>query len=48
MIIGCPAPSRPCTLLRYEPWNIDPASVVSFAALAAGRGEAALSGEGGT
>ena len=27
--------------------NIDPASVVSFAALAFGRGEPALSGEGG-
>ena len=35
------------TLLRYEQWNIDPASVVSFAALAFGRGEAALPGEGG-
>lgn len=34
------------TLLRYEQWNIDPASVVSFAALAFG-GEAAKSGEGG-
>ena len=27
-------------LLRYEQWNIDPASVVSFAALAFGRGDA--------
>ena len=35
------------TLLRYEQWNIDPASVVSFAALAFGRGEAAPPGEGG-
>jgi MEMO1 family protein len=35
------------TLLRYEQWNIDPASVVSFAALAFGRGEAAPHGEGG-
>jgi len=35
------------TLLRYEQWNIDPVSVVTFAALAFGRGEAALSGEGG-
>ena len=35
-------------LLRYEQWNIDPASVVSFAALAFGRGgEAAPPGEGG-
>jgi MEMO1 family protein len=34
------------TLLRYEQWNIDPASVVTFAALGFG-GEAALSGEGG-
>ena len=40
------APERG-TLLRYEQWNIDPASVVSFAALAFGRGEAARSGEGG-
>ena len=38
---GCSA------LLRYEQWNIDPASVVSFAALAFGRGEAAPPGEGG-
>jgi AmmeMemoRadiSam system protein B len=35
------------TLLRYEQWNIDPASVVSFAALAFGPGEAALPGGGG-
>ena len=34
-------------LLRYEQWNIDPASVVSFAAMAFGRGEAASPGEGG-
>jgi AmmeMemoRadiSam system protein B len=34
-------------LLRYEQWNIDPASVVSFAAMAFGRGEAAPPGEGG-
>jgi hypothetical protein len=35
-------------LLRYEQWNIDPASVVSFAALAISRGaEAAPPGEGG-
>jgi MEMO1 family protein len=34
-------------LLRYEQWNIDPASVVSFAALAFGRGAAAPPGEGG-
>jgi AmmeMemoRadiSam system protein B len=34
-------------LLRYEQWNIDPGSVVSFAALAFGRGEAAPAGEGG-
>jgi len=34
-------------LLRYEQWNIDPASVVSFAAMAFGRGEAAAPGEGG-
>jgi hypothetical protein len=34
-------------LLRYEQWNIDPASVVSFAALAFGRGESAPPGEGG-
>jgi len=34
-------------LLRYEQWNIDPASVVSFAAMAFGRGEATASGEGG-
>jgi len=40
------APSRG-TLLRYGQWNIDPASVVSFAALAFGRGEAAAAGEGG-
>ncbi|HXK11743.1 MAG TPA: AmmeMemoRadiSam system protein B [Vicinamibacteria bacterium] len=33
-------------LLRYEQWNIDAASVVSFAALAFGRGEAAAPGEG--
>jgi hypothetical protein len=35
-------------LLRYEQWNIDPASVVSFAALAFGRAGLRLSGEGGT
>jgi AmmeMemoRadiSam system protein B len=40
------APKRGA-LLRYEQWNIDPASVVSFAALAFGRGEAAPPGEGG-
>jgi len=40
------APSRGA-LLRYEQWNIDPASVVSFAALAFGRGGAAPPGEGG-
>jgi AmmeMemoRadiSam system protein B len=40
------APARG-TLLRYEQWNIDPASVVSFAALAFGEGEAAARGEGG-
>jgi AmmeMemoRadiSam system protein B len=34
-------------LLRYEQWNIDPASVVSFAAMAFGRGQGAASGEGG-
>jgi AmmeMemoRadiSam system protein B len=34
-------------LLRYEQWNIDPASVVSFAALAFGGGDAAPPGEGG-
>jgi AmmeMemoRadiSam system protein B len=39
------APGR-SALLRYEQWNIDPASVVSFAALAFGRGEAAPPGEG--
>jgi len=32
---------------RYEQWNIDPASVVSFAALAFGRGDAPPPGEGG-
>jgi MEMO1 family protein len=41
------APKRG-SLLRYEQWNIDPASVVSFAALAFGRGAAAPAGEGGT
>jgi hypothetical protein len=40
------APARG-VLLRYEQWNIDPASVVSFAALAFGRGEAPPPGEGG-
>ena len=40
------APARG-TLLRYEQWNIDPASVVSFAALAFGRGAPALPGQGG-
>jgi AmmeMemoRadiSam system protein B len=34
-------------LLRYEQWNIDPASVVSFAALAFGGDAAAPPGEGG-
>lgn len=34
-------------LLSYEQWNIDPASVVSFAALAFGRGAATPAGEGG-
>jgi hypothetical protein len=34
-------------LLRYEQWNIDPASVVTFGALAFGRGEPAPPGEGG-
>jgi len=34
-------------LLRYEQWNIDPASVVSFAALAFGRDGTAPPGEGG-
>ncbi len=40
------APGRGA-LLRYEQWNIDPASVVSFAALAFGRGAATPAGEGG-
>ena len=40
------APGR-SALLRYEQWNIDPASVVSFAALAFGRGEASPPREGG-
>ena len=34
-------------LLRYEQWNIDPASVVSFAALAFGRNAITPAGEGG-
>lgn len=34
-------------LARYELWNIDPASVVSFAALAFGHGEVASRGKGG-
>jgi hypothetical protein len=34
-------------LLRYEQWNIDPASVVSFAALAFGEGRGPARGEGG-
>jgi AmmeMemoRadiSam system protein B len=34
-------------LLRYEQWNIDPASVVTFAALAFGDGVGGLAGEGG-
>jgi len=34
-------------LLRYEQWNIDPGSVVSFAALAFGEGAGAAAGEGG-
>jgi hypothetical protein len=42
MSFPCPVASR-----RYEQWNIDPASAVSFAALAFGRGDAALPGEGG-
>jgi hypothetical protein len=42
-----PVESRPGLLLRYEQWNVDPASVVSFAAVAFGRGEAALPGGGG-
>ncbi len=40
------APERGA-LLRYEQWNIDPASVVSFAALAFGEGGAAARGKGG-
>ncbi len=40
------APKRGA-LLRYEQWNIDPASVVSFAALAFGRGTATPPGKGG-
>jgi MEMO1 family protein len=40
------APKRGA-LLRYEQWNIDPASVVSFAALAFGRDALRPSGEGG-
>ena len=40
------APKRGA-LLRYEQWNIDPASVVSFAALAFGRDESTPTGEGG-
>ncbi len=35
------------TLLRYEQWNIDPVSVVSFAALAFGRRATTPGGEGG-
>jgi hypothetical protein len=35
------------TLPRCGQWNIDPASVVSFAPLTFGRGAAALAGEGG-
>jgi AmmeMemoRadiSam system protein B len=35
------------SVLRYEQWNIDPASVVSFGALAFGRDEPAPPGEGG-
>jgi AmmeMemoRadiSam system protein B len=38
---------RAGALLRYEQWNIDPASVVSFAALAFGDRAAAPAGEGG-
>lgn len=34
-------------LLRYEQWNIDPVSVVSFAALAFGRNASTPAGEGG-
>jgi AmmeMemoRadiSam system protein B len=34
-------------LLRYEQWNIDPASVVSFASLAFGRTATTPAGEGG-
>jgi AmmeMemoRadiSam system protein B len=40
------APKRGA-LLRYEQWNIDPASVVSFAALAFGREPLMPAGEGG-
>ena len=46
VLLRATAPRRGA-LLRYEQWNIDPASVVSFAALAFGRGEAAPPGEGG-
>jgi hypothetical protein len=35
------------TLLRYEQWNIDPASVVSFGAVAFGDREAPAGGKGG-
>jgi AmmeMemoRadiSam system protein B len=38
---------RTGALLRYEQWNIDPASVVTFAALAFGDGTSARAGEGG-
>ncbi len=41
---AAPGPGR---LLRYEQWNIDPASVVSFAALAFARRPAAASGPEG-
>jgi AmmeMemoRadiSam system protein B len=40
------APERGA-LLRYEQWNIDPASVVSFAALAFGGSGASAPGQGG-
>jgi hypothetical protein len=59
MSIRCPALSRPCAAhleataprrggpLRRVQSNIDPASVVSFAAQAFGRSDAAPPGEGG-
>ena len=42
-VMPSPVAQRPGLLLRDEQWNIDPASVVSFAALAFGR-ETAASG----